>query len=390
MKKLLLLVMLVLLAGSVCAGGGAMLKASVLRYDPAPAEQGNPVDVWVELNNAGTKADKVAVKFVPEYPFSLPAGSQGLFDVGILSASESKVVKFSVFVEPTAPNGDSDIKFQFKYGSDNWIELLSSVSLETQNAVLVVDSYKVTPSPITPGQTVKVEMQLRNAGRIAVKNVDVSIGLEDGKFSTIGSGAKKRVDYIGFGETETVVFELASDTSTEVKVYNIPVTLKFKDERNKEYTDTAKISLVVNAKPEISLTVDKTVFTSKTVPGTVSLKVVNKGVVNMKYLTVKLIQTPDYDVLSPSNEAYVGNLDSDDFETVDFTVKPLVDSPRLSVTLEFKDPYNVDFSTQYDLPLRIITDKELGKTSTPWGMIGVGLLIFVVGIYWWFRRRKKK
>ena len=390
MKKLLLLVMLVLLTVSVSAVGGAMLKASVLRYEPAPAEQGNPVDVWVELNNAGTKADKVAVKFVPEYPFSLPAGSQGYFDVGILSASESKVVKFSVFVDPTAPNGDSDIKFQFKYGSDNWIELLSSVSLETQNAVLVVDSYKVTPSPITPGQTVKVEMQLRNAGRIAVKNVDVSIGLEDGKFSTIGSGAKKRVDYIGFGETETVVFELASDTSTEVKVYNIPVTLSFKDERNKEYTDTAKISLVVNAKPEISLTVDKTVFTSKTVPGTVSLKVVNKGVVNMKYLTVKLIQTPDYDVLSPSNEAYVGNLDSDDFETVDFTVKPLVDSPRLSVTLEFKDPYNVDFSTQYDLPLRIITDKELGKTSTPWGMIIVGLLIFVVGIYWWFRRRKKK
>ncbi|MCX6708997.1 MAG: hypothetical protein NTW67_05125 [Candidatus Woesearchaeota archaeon] len=390
MKKLLLLVMLVLLSVSVCAVGGAMLKASVLRYEPAPAEQGNPVDVWVELNNAGTKADKVAVKFVPEYPFSLPAGSQGFFDVGILSASESKVVKFSVFVDPTAPNGDSDVKFQYKYGSDNWIELLSSVSLETQNAVLVVDSYKVTPSPITPGQTVKVEMQLRNAGRIAVKNVDVSIGLEDGKFSTIGSGAKKRVDYIGFGETETVVFELASDTSTEVKVYNIPVTLSFKDERNKEYTDTAKISLVVNAKPEISLTVDKTVFTSKTVPGTVTLKVVNKGVVNMKYLTVKLIQTPDYDVLSPSNEAYVGNLDSDDFETVDFTVKPLVESPRLSVTLEFKDPYNVDFSTQYDLPLRIITDKELGKTSTPWVSIIIGLLIVAVVIYWWFRRRKKK
>ena len=84
MKKLLILVMVLLLAVNVCAAGGAMLKASVLRYEPAPAEQGNPVDVWIELSNEGTKADRVAVKFVPEYPFSLPAGSQGYFDVGIL------------------------------------------------------------------------------------------------------------------------------------------------------------------------------------------------------------------------------------------------------------------------------------------------------------------
>ncbi len=390
MKKVIILMMVLLLAVSVQAAGGAMMKANVLRYEPAPAEQGNTVDVWVELSNAGTKADRVAVKFVPEYPFSLPAGAKGEYDVGSVSAIESRVVKFSVFVDPTAPNGDSDVKFQFKYDSEQWIVLESPISIQTQNAVLVVDSYKVTPSPITPGQAVKVELQLRNAGRIAVKNVDVSIDLEDGKFSTIGSGAKKRVDFIGFGETETVSFELASDTSTEVKVYNIPVTLKYVDEKNKEYSDTAKISLVVNAKPEISLTVDKTDFGSKKVPGIVTLKVVNKGVVNMKYLTVKLVQTPDYDVLSPSNEAYVGNLDSDDFETVDFTVKPLVESPRLSVTLEFKDPYNIDFSTQYDLPLRIITAAELGKSSTPWTAIIVGVVIVGIVLYWWFRRRKKK
>ncbi len=390
MKKLLFVLMVLLLTVSVSAAGGAMMKANVLRYEPAPAEQGNTVDVWVELSNAGTKADRVAVKFVPEYPFSLPAGAKGEYDVGSVSAIESRVVKFSVFVDPTAPNGDSDVKFQFKYDSEQWTELSSPISLQTQNAVLVVDSYKVSPSPITPGQAVKVELQLRNAGRIAVKNVDVSIDLEDGKFSTIGSGAKKRVDFIGFGETETVSFELASDTSTEVKVYNIPVTLKYVDEKNKEYSDTAKISLVVNAKPEISLTVDKTDFGSKKVPGIVTLKVVNKGVVNMKYLTVKLVQTPDYDVLSPSNEAYVGNLDSDDFETVDFTVKPLVESPRLSVTLEFKDPYNIDFSTQYDLPLRIITAAELGKSSTPWTAIIVGVVIVGIVLYWWFRRRKKK
>ncbi len=390
MKKIIAIVMLLVLALSVHAAGGSMVKASILRYQPTPAEQGNTVDIWIELNNAGTTAKNVVVKFVPEYPFSLPQGQQGEVVAGSVAQTESKVVKFTLFVDSNAPNGDSNVKFQYSVDGGQWTQLETPVSLQTQNAVIVVDTYEVSPSQIVPGQTVDVKLKLRNAGRIAVKNLDASIDLIDGKFSTIGSGALKRIDYIGAGETEELSFKLASDTSTEVKVYNIPVTLSYQDERNKVLSSTAKISLVVNAKPELSLTVDSTKFDSKKVPGIVSMKVVNKGVVNLKYMTVRLVQTPDYAILSPSNEAYVGNLDSDDFETVDFTIKPLVESPRLSIQLEFKDPYNVDFSQQYDLPLRIITEKDLGKGGFPVGTVVIVLLIIGGIVYWYFKRRKKR
>ena len=175
-----------------------------------------------------------------------------------------------------------------------------------------------------------------------------------------------------------------------MKLYSIPVELSFQDERNKEYTDTAKISLAVNAPPELSLSVDSTDFASKTSPGTVTLKVVNKGVVNVKYLSVTLAQTGDYEILSPSNEEYVGNLDNDDFETVDFVIKPLVENPRLSVNVQFKDPYNLDFAQSYTMPLRIITDKDLGKSSTPIGTIAVLVLLAAGGAYWYRRHKKKR
>jgi hypothetical protein len=390
MKRIIAIVMLLVLALSVHAAGGSMVKASILRYEPTPAEQGNTVDIWISLNNAGTTAKSVKVKFIPEYPFSLPQGQPIMVDAGSVAQTESKVFKFTVFVDPAAPNGDSNVKFQYSVDGGELTQLETPITLQTQNAVLVVDEYQVNPSPIVPGQTADVKLKLRNAGRIAVKNVDVSIDLADGKFSTVGSGALKRIDYIGAGETEEISFKLASDTSTEVKVYNVPVTLSYQDERNKQTSATAKISLVVNAKPELSLTVDSTKFDSKTVPGTVSLKVVNKGVVNLKYVTLRLVQTADYQILSTSNEAYVGNLDSDDFETVDFTIKPLVESPRLSIQLDFKDPYNVDFSQQYDLPLRIITEKDLGKGGFPWGTVVIVLLIIGGVIYWYFRRKKKR
>ncbi|MEM3154174.1 MAG: COG1361 S-layer family protein [Candidatus Woesearchaeota archaeon] len=390
MKTVIAIVMFLVLAVGASAAGGPMVKASILRYVPAPAEQGNTVDVWISLNNEGTTAKNVIVKFLPEYPFSLPQGQKGEIVAGSVAQTESKVIKFTVFVDQNAPNGDSNIKFLYSVDNGQWIQLEAPVALQTQDAVLVVDEYQVVPSPIVPGQIVDVKLKLRNAGRIAVKNVDASIDLADGKFSTIGMGAMQRIAYIGAGETEEITFKLASDTSTEVKVYNVPVALSYQDERNKILGSTARISLVVNAKPELSLTVDGMKFDDKKKPGTVSLKVVNKGVADLKYLTVVLVQTDQYDILSPSNEAYVGNLDNDDFETVDFIIKPLVDSPRLSIKLEFKDPYNVDFSQQYDLPLRIITAKELGQKKFPVGTVVIVLFIIGIILYWWFKRRKKR
>lgn len=390
MKKLFVALMLTLaLAVCVQAAGGPMISASILRYDPTPAEQGNTVDVWVQLTNAGTAAEKVAVKFVPDYPFSLPPNAVGEVDVGTIAATESKVVKFTVYVDPNAPNGDQMVTFLYRYKFDQWLEFEAPISVQTQNAILVIDKFTISPSQILPGQNAQVDIMLKNMGRIGVKNVDVGFDLSTAPFSTVGTGTKKRIDMVPAGESMAVSFVLASDPSTEVKLYQVPVTLSYQDDRNKLYNDTGKIGVRINAEPEISLIVDKTDFASKSSPGTVGLKIVNKGVVDMKYVNVRVIETPEYNVLSTSNEQYVGNLDSDDYETVDFIIKPLVDSPRLSVQLEFKDPYNVDFKQEYNLPVRIVTQSELGKGGFPWGTVIGVLLVIGGGVYWYLRRRKK-
>jgi len=391
-KIIILTIIAILMTANAYALKGAEVKASILRYNPTPAEQGNTVDVWIQLSNAGTKADQVSIKFVPEYPFSLPQGQSEDIDAGSVAATENKVIKFTLFVDSNAPNGDSKIKFSYKYSSVNdWIQLEAPISLETQNAALIVNDYSVTPNQVVPGQTATLELKIKNTGKIAVKNVDAGIDLGDGKFSTIGSGAKKRINYVGAGEIETITFQLASDTSTQVKVYSIPVSLAYQDERNKKYSDTAKISLVVNAVPEISLTVDSTKFDSKKKPGTVTLKMVNKGVINLKYVTLRLGTSKDYEILSSTNETYIGNLDSDDFETANFVIKPSVDSPKLNVELDFKDPYNVNFQKKYVLPVKIITDSDLEKGSSYTPVIIIILLIAGGAVYWkyYYNRGRK-
>src|SRR3989338_8021804 len=129
MKKTLLLFTLLISMIGVHALGGAEVRTSILRYEPAPAEQGNTVDVWLQIANAGTKADRVAVKFVPEYPFSLPIGQSEEISVGELAATENKVVKYTLFVDSNAPNGDRNVTFHYKYGSINeWAKLQAPIT----------------------------------------------------------------------------------------------------------------------------------------------------------------------------------------------------------------------------------------------------------------------
>ncbi|PIN75064.1 hypothetical protein COV18_04880 [Candidatus Woesearchaeota archaeon CG10_big_fil_rev_8_21_14_0_10_37_12] len=392
MKKLALLLLLSLLLVSATHSLVVFteVKANILKYEPTPAEQGRTVDIWLQFQNAGRVADTVTLRFDPEYPFSLPPGQPQEIDVGFVASTEDKVEKFTVLVDPEARNGDHTIKFLYKTSAgEQWTYLEAKIAVQTQNAVLIIDDYKIDPTPIKPGQTAEVTLTLKNAGVIGIKNVDVSLDLGD-SFSTIGTGTKRRLPNIPAGETETIIFQIASDTSTQVKLYKLPLKLSYQDEKNKQYNETVQISTLINAEPEVSLIVDSTDFENKQKPGTVSLKVINKGIVDLKYVDIRLIKTEDYEILTPSNEAYVGNLDNDDFETVDFILKPLVKEPKLKLEITFKDPYNVDFTQQYDLPLRIITDNDLESRGSLLPVIIVLLIIIAGGIYWWKKKKTNK
>lgn len=388
MKKIIYLMAIMMVLASISVAAKPEIRASILRYEPTPAEQGNTFDVWVQLSNEGTKAEKVALKFVPEYPFSLPGEETGYVDIGELSSTEDYVEKVTIYTDVNAPNGDRTIKFWYKYESENWIQLDGTITLQTQNAAIIVKEYTVSPEQVMPGQEAVVTMTLQNNGAIGVKNVDVQLDLGE-DFSTLGTGSVQRIRSIAPGREEQVSFRIASDTNTEVKLYNIPVEIDYMDTRNKEYETTAKISMKMNAEPEIYMIVDETEFPAEKAPGKVGLQVINKGIVNIKYTTVTLLPADEYEILSPSTLEYVGNLDNDDFETVEFMIKPNKENPTLDVKLEFKDPYNVDFTRDYKLPVKIFTAQELGKGGFPWGTMVVLLISAGIAVYFWRRHKKK-
>ncbi|MBN1644659.1 COG1361 S-layer family protein [Candidatus Woesearchaeota archaeon] len=392
-KKIVMMVLMVVIfaLSSSAAKQGPLVTADILKYEPGPVEPGDIMEVYVSVTNEGTTSEAFSIEFVPEFPFSLGPGEDEVKTLAALPRGENAIVKFWINVDPKAPSEDRDIKFNYRYSSNPiWIQLKSPISIRTTGAILNIAEYTTTPTTAKPGDLVDIELTLRNSGNLDVRNVDVTLNLDESKFSTIGSGTSKRIGFIGKDNTENVKFTLIADTSTEIKVHSIPVTLKFRDSRGTEYTEETSFSLVMGAEPELMGVVDSTTISSKGRSGTVTLKVINRGIMDLKYLNMKLVSTDQYDVLSASNEAYIGNLDSDDFETVDFIIKPKKKDVQLKAIVDFKDPYNREYQRQFLLPLRVFSAAELGKGGINWFFVTI-LLLIVAGVgYWYYRRRKKK
>lgn len=392
MLSLMVLLLVVVSAASVFAARqGPVITADILKYEPAPVEPGGYVEVWVSITNLGTTSEDFKIEFFPEYPFSLAEGEDEMKTLKALPTNENAVIKYRLIVAHDAPNKDMPVKFQYQFGQSLvWTRLEGDISIRTAGAILTVDEYSTTPEAIQPGDFIKVDIDLGNHGKITVKDIDVTLELDESVIAPIGSGNTKRIKEILPGETQKVSFSLIADTSADIKVYSVPLKVSYRDIRNAEYEDETRISLIMSAEPDLMVVVDSTDITAPDNPGIVTLKIINKGIMDLKYLNTRLVSTEQYEVLSPSNEEYIGNLDSDDFETFEFIIKPKVKDVRLNVIVDFKDPYNKDYSKTFDLPLRVVSKAELGEGKSYTGTIIIVLVVLAVIIYWWYRRRKKK
>jgi hypothetical protein len=125
---------------------------------------------------------------------------------------------------------------------------------------------------------------------------------------------------------------------------------------------------------------------------------VNKGVTDIKLMNMKLMPSNKYRILS-NDEVYIGNIDSDDYETADFKLfieKSKEKQIKVPVVLEYKDANNNDFKEAIELTLDLYSASEAKKFGLKKGNGFVGNLVIAVivvaglFIYRKWRKHKKK
>ena len=130
----------------------------------------------------------------------------------------------------------------------------------------------------------------------------------------------------------------------------------------------------------------------------VPAQIVNKGLGDLRFLSLTIANTNDYTLLSPA-DIYLGDLDSNDFSSFEIELVPQREGSLLiPVLLNYKDGKNNAIDESIAVPVKVYSAQraqELGLVSSGNGFTIaaalVGLALIIV-IYRFTKRalRKKK
>jgi hypothetical protein len=256
--------------------------------------------------------------------------------------------------------------------------------------VMIIEEIKMGPEFIAPGESGTINIRIRNNANEELTDVRVELNLPD-EIKFLNSVSTKKIGKIYSNEVVDLTFEVISMPESDEGMYNATIVVDYLNHIGDERQDNDEFGiLVIKSEPKIFIKIDSTEIYEGSDMGEVSLTFVNNNLANLKFLTVELLESENYKILS-ANKEYVGDLDSDDFESVDFRLS--VENKKvipLKLKLSYMDALNNKYEEEMEVELNIMSASELGIKKN--GSSGILLFIVILGIagYYFYKRYKKK
>jgi len=365
--------------------GDAQLNATLLYYEPIPAAPGSLLDVFIQIENTGQTARQVVVEFIDNDPFSINNLLDKIRTVEFIPAQEKFLVKYKVKVSKDAVPGTNYIKIQYSIENGKNAQTASlPIDIQSKAVSLVVENVIVEPEVLIPGSIGSLTFTLKNAALLKINEGTVKLDLDDVDIVPIGSTNQQRYTDVQAQETRIFVFKLAPSPSMTPGVYKIPIILNFTDQQGKGYSASELLGVRVGAKPDVSVAVDD--VTTMNGIGDVLIKVTNKGIGEIKFVTLQLQDSAAYILLSGSAERYVGNIDSDDYKTARIKIDVQSSDVEIPLTITYLDALNTPYTAETVLKFK--ANIESGKGRNTGTILLVIIVVVIIGIVLWHRKRK--
>ncbi len=272
------------------------------------------------------------------------------------------------------------------------IIMLSIISLAS---AIRIDSVSMNPESIAPGESSNIDILVKNNGANEITDITISLDFTNLPLAPYNSGSDFSIDQIDSNKLKQTEFEVIALNTAKSGIYKIPVKIEYTEDEIVKVKQSM-ISLMVNSEPIIEVNAEDGLLL-KGQENKISLKIVNKGLADVKFLEVQTGTSTYYNLIS-QNKVYIGDVDSNDFQTADFSLffKDSVPSTiNLPVSIVYKDITNKEYTQDVVIPLKVYTTQQaqslglVAKSNTIYYVIVIVVLIVIYIIYRLVRRKNK-
>jgi hypothetical protein len=374
MKRLVcLLTVLAVISVPVFAVEAVSIGYSVADAKVRPGSQTN---IQLTLSNpSAAETPYYITLFISGGPYLTVSPST--MDIASLGIGASQLTNINVRVSPDAVSTTSYVTVKATYTvSGNARDTSVTIPIKIRrDPVLQIENVSYSKQP-EPGIATVLTFYLSNTGDGPAKDLRVSLN-QSSTLASTGSGGEVFITSLDPAGRKRLEFPIAISPSAEPGLYPLPVFLHYYDETKSDQTAATKyIGMTLSGKANFIVTLDSTKDFYFGRKGTATISIANAGNSPADFLVVR--------TSSPygTKETYVGNLDSDETETIDVIQDlPAMAGPyKLEVELDWKDKFGTVYTESKEI--------ELVPTGAP-VEIGAGtvtIILVAAGVAFWKRK----
>ncbi len=266
------------------------------------------------------------------------------------------------------------------------LTILALILVSTLASAVTIGT--VTTPVFAPGEEAKIFIELENNLKDDAKDISLTLELTNVPFVSVGS-SQVSIDEIDEGDEEDFGFTLKASNNIPPGDYSIPYTLEFKiDSTPQIRKGTIGISIQGKTKLQYTINTENPVLNQQ---GQLTLRIINKEFGDAKFVLIKII--PDGFTLLSDDEVYIGEVESDDFETATFDVIFKSTAPKFTARVEYKDFANNNKVEIVELPIKVYSTEEalelgiINKNNTNLYILSAITLILAFILYRTIKRR---
>ncbi len=383
-NKFLVLVLflfgILMLSNFVSAFGD--LRINKMSQDPNPAAPNRLLNLRLKVENVGDDyIDDLNIEVLEDYPFEIYRDSK--IEVGSLPPFQeddyAAVFNFKILIKDDVPPGEYDLRVRYYSDEDRPVTKNIPVEIENKEIIFDIPQLNLNPKEILPSERGSLNFYLKNDGTVKARDVETYFQLPEG-FSVIDSTNVRSFLNFDPNRQREISFDYLVHPSTPPGNHEGNILLTYKNEdRTEAFEKEYSFNFFVDVVNIVERHIRRAELT-KNEESDISVNIINKGTEDIKFTTVELAESPDYDIVSGT--VFLGEVETNDYETADFTIIPHEEEVEIEYKVEwndfFNDKHSETFTNSFNVDVPAVEDNGLS------GMIFSLVVLLTMFIFWLF------